>query len=206
MVFPGVQKSTWTHNRQAKAWYFHRFYDFQPDLNTANPEVQAEILKIMGFWVQLGVSGFRMDAVPFVIAEKGASLTTNTEQYDMLRVFREFLSWREGEAIILAEANVLPKTDMKYFGSSGERLQMMFNFQVNQNLFYALATADTRPLVKALKATRARPATAQWGQFLRNHDELDLGRLSDEQRQEVFSAFAADPEMQLYERGIRCRL
>jgi maltose alpha-D-glucosyltransferase/alpha-amylase len=206
IVFPGVQKSTWTYDEVAKSWYFHRFYDCQPDLNTANPEVQAEILKIMGFWVQLGVSGFRMDAVPFVIAEKGASLTANTEQYDMLRVFREFLSWRQGEAIILAEANVLPNSDMKYFGSSGERLQMMFNFQVNQNLFYALATADTRPLVKALKATRARPATAQWGQFLRNHDELDLGRLSDEQRKEVFSEFAADPEMQLYGRGIRRRL
>lgn len=206
VVFPGVQKSTWDYDKLARAWYFHRFYDFEPDLNTSNPSVQAEILKIMGFWVQLGVSGFRMDAVPFVIAKKGADVTVPEEQYEMLRTFREFLSWRQGDAIILAEANVLPKTDMEYFGDSGERLQMMFNFAVNQHLFYALATGDSRPLTKALKATKISKPTAQWGNFLRNHDELDLGRLTDEQRQAVFAALGPDSDMQLYERGIRRRL
>jgi maltose alpha-D-glucosyltransferase/alpha-amylase len=207
VVFPGVQKSTWTRDTVAKAYYFHRFYDFQPDLDTANSEVQAEILKIMGFWLQLGVSGFRMDAVPFVIAEKGADAPAKpVEQYDMLRTFREFLQWREGDAIILGEANVLPDTDMDYFGKTGERMQMMFNFQVNQHLFYALASADTRPLAKALKATKPRPATAQWGLFLRNHDELDLGRLTEPQRDQVFAAFGPDKSMQLYGRGIRRRL
>jgi maltose alpha-D-glucosyltransferase/alpha-amylase len=107
---------------------------------------------------------------------------------------------------VLAEANVLPATDMEYFGRAGDRMHMMFNFQVNQNLFYALATADTRPLIEALGATKPRPKTAQWGLFLRNHDELDLGRLTDEQRQKVFEAFAPDPGMQLYDRGIRRRL
>jgi len=206
MVFPGVQKSTWNHDAVAKAWYFHRFYDFQPDLNTANPHVQAEILKIMGFWLQLGVSGFRMDAVPFVIAKKGAEQKRSVEQYDMLRGFREFLQWREGDAIILAEANVLPRTDLQYFGDDGDRLHMMFNFQVNQHLFYALAAADCRPLVKALQDTRELPPTAQWGLFLRNHDELDLGRLTAKQRQAVFDAFGPEPDMQLYQRGIRRRL
>src|SRR5690349_17753774 len=206
VVFSSVQKATWTRDSTAKCWYFHRFYDFQPDLNTSHPEVQAEILKIMGFWLQLGVSGFRMDAVPFVISTKGDKVTRPVEQYNMLREFREFLSWRQGDAIVLAEANVMPKTDMEYFGATGERLQMMFNFQVNQNLFYGLATSDSRPLVKALKATKPRPATAQWGHFLRNHDELDLGRLSKEQRQAVFDAFAPELNMQLYERGIRRRL
>jgi maltose alpha-D-glucosyltransferase / alpha-amylase len=206
VVFPGVQKSTWNYDQLARAWYFHRFYDFQPDLNTSNPEVQAEILKIMGFWIQLGVSGFRMDAVPFVIATKGAEVRVATEQYDMLRTFREFLSWRQGDAIILAEANVVPKTDMEYFGESGERVQMMFNFAVNQHLFYALATGDGRPLMKALKATKTSESTAQWGQFLRNHDELDLGRLTDDQRQAVFTAFGPEKDMQLYGRGIRRRL
>jgi maltose alpha-D-glucosyltransferase / alpha-amylase len=206
MVFPGVQKSTWTHDKVAGAWYFHRFYDFQPDLNTSNPRVQAEILKIMGFWIQLGVSGFRMDAVPFVIATKGAKVRKGVEQYDMLREFREFLQWREGDAIILAEANVLPKTDMEYFGKAGERLQMMFNFQVNQHLFYALASGDAKSLVKPLKATKPRPASAQWGLFLRNHDELDLGRLTKAQRQLVFEKFGPDKSMQLYGRGIRRRL
>ncbi|SAK62926.1 trehalose synthase [Caballeronia calidae] len=206
VVFPGVQKSTWTYDKQAAMWYFHRFYDFQPDLNTANPYVQAELLKIMGFWIQLGVSGFRMDAVPFVIATKGAQVKKPVEQYNMLRMFREFLQWREGDAIILAEANVLPDTDMQYFGDAGERLQMLFNFQVNQNAFYTLASADTKPLKKALKATEPRAATAQWGVFLRNHDELDLGGLSPQQRDTVFAAFGPEPEMQLYGRGIRRRL
>jgi maltose alpha-D-glucosyltransferase/alpha-amylase len=206
VVFPGVQKSTWNYDKTAKAYYFHRFYDFQPDLNTANPDVQAEILKIMGFWLQLGVSGFRMDAVPFVIAKKGAGLTRPAEQYDLLRAFSEFLTWRKGEAIILAEANVVPDTDLKYFGDFGERLQMMFNFEVNQHLFFALASSDSRPLIKAISDTKSRPATAQWGQFLRNHDELDLGRLTRKQRETVFAAFGPDEDMQLYQRGIRRRL
>jgi maltose alpha-D-glucosyltransferase/alpha-amylase len=206
MVFPGVQKSTWTWEKNARAYYFHRFYDFQPDLNTANPEVQAEILKIMGFWLQLGVDGFRMDAVPFVIAKKGPDVTRSIEHYDMLRSFSEFLTWRKSGAIILGEANIVPKNDLEYFGEFGERLQMMFNFDVNQHLFYAMASADTRPLVHALEKTQPRPATAQWGQFLRNHDELDLGRLTEVQREKVFAEFGPEKSMQLYGRGVRRRL
>jgi maltose alpha-D-glucosyltransferase/alpha-amylase len=160
----------------------------------------------MGTWIQLGVSGFRMDAVPFVIATKGANVRKPVEQYDMLRSMREFLQWREGDAIILAEANVLPETDMEYFGSEGDRMHMMFNFQLNQNLFHAMAAGDVRGLQKALLATRPRPATAQWGVFLRNHDELDLGRLTPQQRQVVFDAFGPEPCMQAYGRGIRRRL
>jgi maltose alpha-D-glucosyltransferase/alpha-amylase len=124
----------------------------------------------------------------------------------MLRSFREFLQWRQGNAIILGEANVLPKTDMEYFGKDGDRMHMMFNFHVNQHLFYAMAAADARPLAKALVETKPRPATAQWGHFLRNHDELDLGRLTKEQRELVFETFAPDESMQLYDRGIRRRL
>ena len=206
VVFPGVQKSTWDYEKTAKAYYFHRFYEFQPDLNTAHPEVQAEILKIMGFWLQLGVDGFRMDAVPFVIAKKGADLARPREEYDMLRHFSEFLTWRKSGAIILGEANVVPDTDLKYFGDFGERLQMMFNFDVNQHLFFALASGDSGPLIKAMEDTKPRPATAQWGLFLRNHDELDLGRLKEKQRQAVFTAFGPDKDMQLYQRGIRRRL
>ncbi|TAU31646.1 trehalose synthase [Rhizobium ruizarguesonis] len=206
MVFPGVQKTTWTYDDKAKAYYFHRFYDHQPDLNTSHPEVQAEILKIMGFWIQLGVSGFRMDAAPFIIATKGADVVKPVEQFDMLRKFREFLQWRLGDSIVLAEANILPKDNFEYFGDDGDRMQMMFNFQVNQALFYAFASADTRPLKKAMEATKPRPATAQWGLFLRNHDELDLGRLTDKQRGAVFAALGPEKDMQLYDRGIRRRL
>src|ERR1700744_6344530 len=130
IVFPGVHKSTWTYDEAGKAYYFHRFYDFQPDLNTANPEVQAEILKIMGFWLQLGVSGFRMDAVPFVIAEKGPGISKPKEQYEMLRGFAQSLNGREGEASIRGEANVLPDPDRECFGASGVRLQMRNIFAV----------------------------------------------------------------------------
>ena len=147
-----------------------------------------------------------MDAVPFVIAQKGPNLKRPAEHYDMLRSFAEFLSWRKSGAIILGEANVTPRHDLEYFGEAGERLQMVFNFDVNQHLFYALASADCKSLMKAMADTRPRPASAQWGQFLRNHDELDLGRLTDAQRQTVFDAFGPEKRMQLYNRGIRRRL
>ena len=207
MVFPGVQKTTWTRDAVAKEWYFHRFYDFQPDLNTSNPAVQAEILKIMGFWIQLGVSGFRMDAVPFVIGTKGADVEQAARAVrHAARRSANSCNGASATSIILAEANVLPNTDMQYFGDDGDRMHMMFNFQVNQNLFYALASSDTRPLAKAMQKTEKRPASGQWGIFLRNHDELDLGRLTETQRQQVFDAFGPNKEDQLYDRGIRRRL
>ena len=205
IVFPGQQTTTWSLDRRAKQYYFHRFYDHQPDLNTWNPYVRAEIQKIMGFWLELGVSGFRMDAVPFVIEKKGAGVQ-HEQDFTLLQEMRAFLQWRSGDAILLAEANVPPDESMRYFGDEGDGLQMMLNFPVNQRLFYAMATADTEPLVGALEQTFKRPATAQWVQFLRSHDELDLGRLTDEQRQKVFDAFGPDKRMQLYDRGIRRRL
>ena len=205
IVFPGQQTTTWSFDRRAGQYYFHRFYRHQPDLNTWNPYVRAEIQKIMGFWLQLGVSGFRMDAVPFLIEKKGAGVE-NEQDFNLLKEMRDFLQWRSGEAILLAEANVPPDASMHYFGSEGERLQMMLNFPVNQRLFYALATADLDPLIWALEQTHKRPRNAQWVQFLRSHDELDLGRLTPEQREKVFAAFGPEKRMQLYDRGIRRRL
>lgn len=205
LVFPGVQKTTWSWDDEAQLYYFHRFYNFQPDLDTQNRWVRDEIKKIMGFWLELGVSGFRMDAVPFLIQHKGASIKPE-QDFDLLHDLRDFLQWRGRDAILLAEANVPPDESMSYFGDQGDRLPMMLNFQVNQRLFYALATADTGPLVWALEQTWRRPAAAQWVHFLRSHDELDLGRLTDEQRHKVFQAFGPEPKMQLYNRGIRRRL
>ena len=206
MVFPGVQKSTWSYDSEARLWYFHRFYDFQPDLNTENPEVREEIKRIMGYWLELGVSGFRVDALPFVVSKKGATVGKPEQDFDFLREMRAFLQWRQGDAMLLAEANVLPDQDLKYFGDSDDRMHMMFNFLVNQNVFYALASGDVRPLTVALKKTKQRPITAQWAYFLRNNDELDLGRLTDEQRQTVFAKMGPEKSMQLYDRGIRRRL
>jgi maltose alpha-D-glucosyltransferase/alpha-amylase len=205
MVFPGVQKATWTRDTVAGEYYFHRFYDFQPDLNTSSPAVRLEIQRIMGFWLQMGVSGFRMDAVPFLIERKGAGVTPRKD-YELLHEMRDFLQWRRRDAVLLAEANVPPDESMDYFGKLGDRLQMMLNFPVNQRLFYAMASGDVRPLVRALEATYHRPPAAQWVNFLRSHDELDLGRLTGTQRQRVFDAFGPAKEMQLYDRGIRRRL
>jgi maltose alpha-D-glucosyltransferase / alpha-amylase len=205
IVFPGVQKTTWSWDPVAKQYYFHRFYDFQPDLATDNKWVRDEITRIMGYWLELGVSGFRMDAVPFLIEHKGAHVE-HAQDFELLHEMRHFLQWRCRDAIMLAEANVPPDESMKYFGNGGDRLQMMLNFPVNQRLWYALATGDLEPLIWALHETRRRPPEAQWAQFLRSHDELDLGRLSPEERRQVFDAFGPDASMQLYNRGIRRRL
>jgi len=207
MVFPGVQKSVWTYDKLAREYFYHVFYDFQPDLNMENPDVRAEIMRIMGYWLELGVAGFRVDAVPFII--QGSPLTNGKQpklHFDWLQEMRRFLQWRSRDAILLGEANVLPRDTMRYFGDNGEGIQMMFNFFVNQHLFYALASEDVRPLADALRRTLEIPNTCQWAQFLRNHDELDLGRLSERQRQIVFERFGPEPKMQLYHRGIRRRL
>jgi maltose alpha-D-glucosyltransferase/alpha-amylase len=205
MVFPGEQNSTWTRDDAAKEYYFHRFYEFQPDLNMDNPEVRTEIRRVIGFWLQLGVDGFRVDAVPFLIESPTRDGSEPELHFEYLDEIRSFLEWRSGPAILLGEANVPPEESAQYF-EHGRGIHMMFNFWVNQHLFYALATGDATPLAEAIEATREIPASAQWAQFLRNHDELDLGRLTEEQRQAVFARFAPDPSMQLYERGIRRRL
>src|SRR3982750_132635 len=152
----------------------------------------------MGFLLQLGVCGFRMDAVPFLISRKGADGRSHKD-YEFLHEMRDFLQWRRRDAILLAEANVPPDESLEYFGELGDRLQMMLNFPVNQRLFYALASADIKPLARALEATKRRPQAAQWVHFLRSHDELDLGRLTEAQRQQVFAKFGPAKDMQLYD-------
>jgi maltose alpha-D-glucosyltransferase/alpha-amylase len=205
MVFPGVQQTTWTYDKVAKAYYFHRFYEHQPDLNIANPAVRDEIEKIMGFWLQLGVSGFRMDAAPFVVELKGIEGVEGVDPYQYLNDMRTFLSWRSSGAIMLAEANLEPKAVATYFGD-GHRFPMLFNFWLNQHLFFALTAETAEPIQRALKDRPPIPQTCQWANFLRNHDEIDLGRLSDEERAAVFAEMGPRPEMQLYDRGIRRRL
>ncbi len=205
VVFPGVQPSTWSYDRDARSWYFHRFFDFEPDLNLENPRVREEIHRVVSYWLRLGVSGFRVDAVPFLLEKPQPDGGAAKLRFEYLRELREIVQWRQGDAILLGEANVVPRDDQHYF-ANGDGLHMMFNFWVNQHLFAALATADARPLASALAATRNIPANAQWAHFLRNHDELDLGRLANDQRDAVFDRFAPQPSMQLYGRGVRRRL
>jgi maltose alpha-D-glucosyltransferase / alpha-amylase len=205
MVFPGVQERTWTYAREVGKYYFHRFYEFEPDLNMENAQVREEMRRVMGFWLQLGVAGFRVDAVPFILEKPSMGGRRHPLRFEYLREMREFLQWRIGNAVLLGEANVLPEESARYF-HGGDGLHLMFNFWVNQHHFYALASGDARPLAQALRATRSLPEGVQWAQFLRNHDELDLGRLSEEQRRAVFERFGPEPSMQLYDRGIRRRL
>jgi maltose alpha-D-glucosyltransferase/alpha-amylase len=204
IVFPGVQKSTWSFDRKARRYYFHRFYDFQPDLNIANPEVREEMGRIIGFWVQLGIAGFRMDAVPFLIEAIGPQEQEAPPRFDYLRDISDLVSWRRGDAVLLGEANVDRHAVEDYYQQA--RMTMLFNFDANRNLWLALATGDATPLVESLRRTDGIPATDTWANFLRNHDELDLSKLTEEQRGATFDAFGPDPEMQLYDRGLRRRM
>ena len=210
IVFPGEQDETWTYDEQARAWYYHRFYGFQPDLNVAHPAVRAEIVKIMGFWVQLGASGFRIDAAPFVLQLTRPDEPDAVEDFTILDRWRQELSWRQGDAVLLCEANVEPSQLARYCGSSpdgpDDRAHMLFNFLLNAKLWLGLARGDAEVVGEEMRALPALPAQAQWATFLRNHDELDLSRLTAEQRADVFAAFAPQEQMRLYDRGIRRRL
>jgi maltose alpha-D-glucosyltransferase / alpha-amylase len=206
MAFPGVQNEIWSYDSVAHSWYYHRFYNFEPDLNFTDTLLRAESERILGYWLQQGIAGFRLDAVPFMIEVATPGNDTPPQQYEIISAMQRFVSWRKGDAIALGEANVPPSDNQKYFGNKGEGLQMMFNFYVNQYLFYAFATGKTALLIKALAGTREVPQTAQWAYFLRNHDEIDLGRLTPEQRKEAYKVFGPDTSMQLYDRGVRRRL
>jgi maltose alpha-D-glucosyltransferase / alpha-amylase len=207
MVFPGVENEKWTRDEVAHAWYRHRFYRFEPDLNTDNPAVREEIQKITMFWLGLGVSGFRVDAAPFLIEPK--TRPGGGPDYSFLRDLHEALSWKRGDSVMLAEANVSDDELREYFGQAdgiATRVLMVFAFRLNQALVLSLARRDRRPVAATLRELPDLPRHGQWATFLRNHDEIDLGRLTEEERQEVFREFAPDAGMRLYGRGIRRRL
>ncbi len=204
-VFPEEEDSIWDYDEKAGAYYLHHFYKEQPDLNIANPAVQEEIYKIMGFWLELGVSGFRIDAAPFLIKGIGIEGADEKKLQNFLSEMREFLSSRRGDAVLLAEANVESDKFSVYFGE-GNRMHILFNFMLNQYMFLALARQQAAPLVDSLKSLPEIPHIGQWLNFVRNHDELDLSRLTQAEREEVFAAFAPEENMQIYERGIRRRL
>ncbi len=209
MVFPGHQEETWSWDEQAQEWYYHRFYRFQPDLNAASEAVRVEIEKIIGFWLQLGVAGFRMDAAPFIIELTEPGNPNSPKDFDLLTRYRDRLSWRRGDAVILAEANVAAQELVRYFGDEGgstNRLPMLFDFLLSVRTLLALARGDSGPIRTTLEESPQIPADAQWATFLRNHDEVDLSRLTKDEQAEVFAAFGPEPRMQLYGRGIRRRL
>ena len=207
VVFPDQENSNWAFDEQAGRWFMHRFYSHQPDLNVANPEVRDEIAQVTGFWLEQGLSGFRVDAVPFLIEPSGAPEEAGADPHELLRDLRRFIGRRSGDAVLLGEVNLPPKEQREFFGDEdGDELQLVFSFTVNQAMFLSLAREDATPLVRALEALPPIPEDCQWANFVRNHDELTLDKLSEEERQEVFAAFGPEQEHQLYGRGIRRRL
>ena len=205
VAFPGEQDSTWTYDDEAGQWYMHRYYDFMPDLNITDPDVLDEMHKVLGFWLELGVDGFRVDSLPFMIETVGTDAKDQPVTY--LRSLVEFLERRRGNAIFLGEANVSPEEQQGYFAvDGGDGVQMLFDFRTCAAQWLAHARGRAEPLADALRSRRPHPEQAQFANFCRHHDELNLGLLSDGEREEVFAAFAPEPEHRVYGRGIRRRL
>ncbi|WP_353987533.1 alpha-amylase family protein [Ruicaihuangia caeni] len=209
VVFPDQEDSIWTKDDRTGEWYLHHFYSHQPDLNVANPAVRDEILRTIGFWLELGVDGFRVDAVPFfthdIETESGDTVPANP--HELLKEVRSFLGRRKGGTMLLGEVNLPHDQQYEYFGKdAGDELTMMFDFIGMQATYLSLARGEAAPLVNALLARPEVHPTCQWANFLRNHDELTLDKLTDEERQEVFDAFGPDPAMQVFGRGLKRRL
>ncbi len=207
VVFPDAEDSIWTKDDPTGQFYLHHFYSHQPDLNIANPAVREEVAKIAGFWLELGVNGFRVDAVPYLIETGGVEGDVDLDPHGFLKDLRSFIERRRGDAVLLGEVNLPPKQLRTFFGDAeGDELHLLFGFPVMQAMYLSLARQDSRPLAKALQRTAPKPHDSQWAVFVRNHDELTLDKLTDKERQEVFAAFGPDPAMQLYGRGLRRRL
>jgi trehalose synthase len=210
VAFPDKEDSIWEYDEKTGEWYLHRFYRTQPDLNITNPFVRDEIVKAMGYWLELGISGFRVDAVPFMLETTGvdqAELDRFPDPHEFLRELRAFVGRRTGDGILLGEVNMPRKDQKRFFGDNdGNELTMQFDFIGMQNLYLSMARQDARPLARALRNRPAIARGSQWATFVRNHDELTLDKLSEKERDEVFAAFGPEPEMQLYGRGLRRRL
>ena len=205
LVFPGEQIENWTYDRKAKRYYLHHFYHHQPDLNPNSPDVRQEMKEILSYWLELGISGFRVDAVPFLIELGGIEAALEITPHGFLRDLAGVLARRQGDAILLGEVNLPPGDAVEFFGD-GHELQMLFNFHVNQYLHLALVRRHADPVRKAIANLPGIPENCQWANFLTNHDELTLDQLTSAERQEVFDALGPEEGMRIYDRGIRRRL
>jgi trehalose synthase len=205
VVFPDAEDSIWSWDEKAEQWYLHHFYSHQPDLNISNQRVRDEIAKIAGFWLELGVDGFRVDAVPFLLEAGAIPGDVGLDPHDFLQDLRSFIDRRKGGALLLGEVNLPAEPLRAFFGDQGDEVQLLFNFPVMEAMYLSLARHDAGPLAAAIERSE-RIEDCQFANFVRNHDELILDQLTDEERQEVFDAFGPDPEMQLFGRGLRRRL
>ncbi len=204
IIFTDTEKSNWTWDDKAGAYYWHRFFSHQPDLNFDNPAVLDELLRVMHFWLEMGVDALRLDAIPYLVEREGTSCENVPETHDVIRRIRADVDATYANRMLLAEANQMPNEVRAYLGE-GDECHMAFHFPLMPRLFMALRTENRRPLAEIMEQTPSIPDTCQWALFLRNHDELTLEMVSDDERDYMYLAYSADPRMRVNV-GIRRRL
>lgn len=204
IIFLDTEQSNWTWDEKAGQYYWHRFYATQPDLNFDNPKVQQEIIDVMDYWLQMGIDGFRVDAVPYLFEREGTNCENLPETHQYLKRMRQFVDEKYPDRILLCEANQWPEDVRPYFGE-GDEFHMGFHFPLMPRIYMALGQEDKSSLVNILKQTPDIPENCQWCIFLRNHDELTLEMVTEEERQWMWNYYAPQPSMRL-NLGIRRRL
>jgi maltose alpha-D-glucosyltransferase/alpha-amylase len=204
IIFVDTEMSNWAWDPVSKSYYWHRFFSHQPDLNFDHPEVREEIWKVMQFWLDTGVDGFRVDAVPYLIEREGTSCENLPETHQIVRDLRARLERHYPGRMLLAEANMWPEDVRPYFGD-GDEFHMAFHFPIMPRMFMALRLEDRKPLIEIFDRTPGLPAGCQWGLFLRNHDELTLEMVTDIERDYMYESYARDPVARI-NLGIRRRL
>ena len=204
IIFQDFEASNWTWDSVAQAHFWHRFYSHQPDLNFDNLRVQEEIFKVMDYWIDLGVDGFRLDAVPYLFEREGTNCENLPETHDFLKKLRRHIDEKKEGIMMLAEANMWPEDSASYFGD-GDECHMNFHFPIMPRMFMALRMEDRYPIIDILDQTPDIPDNCQWGLFLRNHDELTLEMVTDEERDYMYKVYAKDPKARI-NLGIRHRL
>ena len=204
IIFLDTEKSNWTWDPVAKAYFWHRFYSHQPDLNFDNPRVLSEVLNVMRFWLDIGVDGLRLDAVPYLVEREGTNNENLAETHEVLRLIRAKLDAGFKNRMLLAEANQWPEDTQQYFGK-GDECHMAFHFPLMPRMYMAIAQEDRFPITDILRQTPDIPEGCQWAVFLRNHDELTLEMVTDQERDYLWSTYAADRRARI-NLGIRRRL
>src|ERR1700742_1522430 len=208
IIFIDTEVSNWTWDPVAGAYYWHRFFSHQPDLNFENPEVQQALLDVLRFWLDLGIDGFRLDAVPYLFEEEGTNCENLPRTHEFLKHCRKVVDDEYPDRVLLAEANQWPADVVEYFGdprSGGDECHMAFHFPLMPRIFMAVRRESRFPISEILAQTPAIPDNCQWGIFLRNHDELTLEMVTDEERDYMYGEYAKDPRMRANV-GIRRRL
>ncbi len=204
IIFTDTERSNWSWDMDAGAYYWHRFFSHQPDLNYDNPQVRRAMLRMIRYWLDMGIDGFRLDAVPYLYEREGTNCENLPETHAYLREVRRAVEKSHPGRVLLCEANQWPQDVRAYFGD-GDECHMAFNFPVMPRLFMSLRREDRFPIVDIIEQTPGIPANCQWGLFLRNHDELTLEMVTDEERDYMYHEYATDPRMKL-NLGIRRRL